>query len=115
MTTARAVTGVTGAYLSRGFDRADMFVDPGGERIKVEEREVSFIGEYVLEDVLYSFDSKDARIFERFSMLANRVQFEEDIPLDTVVGLYASGTIREVRVGKKKFRSQGSMYYGKIN
>ena len=115
MTTARAVTGVTGAYLSRGFDRADMFVDPGGERIRVEEREVSFIGEFTMQDVLYSFDSKNARLFERFSMLASRVEDEEGVSLDTVVGLYASGTIREIRVGKKKYRSQGSKYYGKIN
>ena len=115
MTTARAVTGVTGAYLVRGFDRADMFVDPGGERIRIEEREVSFIGEFTMQDILYSFDSKNARVFERFSLLATRVQHEENIALNSVVGLYASGSVKEVRVGKKRYRSHGATYYGRIN
>jgi hypothetical protein len=115
MTTARAVTGVTGAYLSRGFDRSDMFVESAGERIKVQEREVTFLGEFTVEEVLYSFGGKNERLFERFSLLATRVQSELNLPLNTIIGLYSSGAVREIRHGKKCYRAYGSTYYGKIN
>lgn len=111
MPTANAVTGATGDRLVFGFDRSALFVDNAGEKLDDNTREVTYRGTFCIEDILYSDDRTNARLFERFSMLAMRVM--EDLSekeLLTPVELYSSGKIREIRVGRKRWRSVGNSF-----
>lgn len=105
--TAQQTTGSLGQRLVAGFDLSNVFVDNSGDRpIRVWEREVTYQGTATLDEVL-SLDK-----YLKFDLLANILRGDEKLPLSTEVELYASGAIKEIRVGKKAYRCKGNKYYG---
>lgn len=105
--TAQAVTGVDGRRLVGGWDRSDIRPHLAGETVEVWDREVTYKGDAILKDILAGTK------YPAYNLLANILVNDEKVDKNKEVGVYASGTIKELRVGKKAYRSQGVKYFGK--
>lgn len=93
------------------FDLSNLYVDPAGERIDDWAREVTFQGSCTLQEL---FDN-DKLI--RYNLLASILLNDEKIDPNTPLDYYASGSVKEVRIGKtsykKIYRVVGNKYLGK--
>lgn len=109
--TAQRTRGTNGKPTFGAFDLSNMYVDPAGERIEHWDREVSYQGSCTLQEL---FDN-DKLI--RYNLLAGILLNDEKIDPSTPVDYYASGNVKEVRVGKtsykKIYRVVGNKYLGK--
>ena len=109
--TAQRTRGTNGKPTFGAFDLSNMYVDPAGERIEHWDREVSYQGSCTLQEL---FDN-DKLI--RYNLLAGILLNDEKIDPNTPVDYYASGNVKEVRVGKtsykKIYRVVGNKYLGK--
>ena len=111
MPNARAVTGEDGQTLIKGFDLSNVFVDNMGETIKGWEREVEYKDTTTLRNIIEETGSHIK--FLTWNLLANIIEREYNIPLDTEVDLFVSGKVREIRIKKKQYRIFGDNYLGK--
>lgn len=105
--TAQRTRGSNGKPTWGGFDLSNMYADPAGDRIDYWEREVCYKATDTLENVL----SSDKYL--KFNLLANILVRDEKIKPKTEVELFATGAVKEIRVGKRKYRTYGNKYLGK--
>lgn len=109
--TAQRTRGTNGKPTFGAFDLSNMYVDPAGERIEQWDREVSYQGSCTLQEL---FDN-DSLI--RYNLLAGILLNDEKIDPNTPLDYYASGNVKEVRIGKtsykKIYRVVGNKYLGK--
>ena len=103
---AMAVTDSLGRGLKMGMDFSTLSVAEIGERIDPWVREVSYKGTTTLGD-LFTSDK-----FLKFDLLARIVQRTGKVDMTDEITLYASGYIKELRFGKKKYRAVNSSYLG---
>ena len=107
MPTANMTRGTNGRPLIGGFDLSNLTVQPAGEKIEYWNRQVSLdVEEIKLSDVL----TNDKYL--KYNLLANIMINDEKVKLDTVVSLYASGHVKEIRAKKKCYRCYGNKYLG---
>lgn len=117
--TAQATTGSDGKrlYGRHGLDLSNIFVDNMGERIDPWQREVTF--QY--EDTLENVTNPDIPKYAKYDLLAWNLINEEGYGTETVVRMYASGKVREMRVAEASgvkyrvwriYRMIGNVYYG---
>lgn len=109
--TAQRTRGSNGKPTFGAFDLSNMYVDPAGERIDAWAREVSYQGTCTLQRL---FDND--RLM-RYNLLASILLNDEKIDPNTELDYYASGNVKEVRIGKtsykKIYRIFGNKYLGK--
>lgn len=104
---AQATTGVTGERLCYGIDRSNCVPMDVGEPIRYWDREVTYNGD----DTLYNVLTLDKYI--KYDLLANILYNDEKISEHTIVSLYSSGMVKEIRIGKRRYRIHGKKYLGK--
>lgn len=109
--TVQRTRGSNGKPTFGEFDLSNLYVDPAGEGVDYWAREVSYQGTCTLQEL---FDSTK---LIRYNLLASILLNDEKIDPDTEVDYYASGSVKEVRVGKtsykKIYRVVGNKYLGK--
>jgi len=103
---AMAVTDSLGRGLKMGMDFSTLSVAEVGERIDPWVREVSYKGKTTLSQ-LFTSDK-----FIKFDLLARIVQRTDKVDMNDEISLYASGYIKELRIGNKKYRTVNSSYLG---
>jgi hypothetical protein len=108
--TAAAVTGVLGNMLQDGFDLNDLTPMQAGEKVDFWDREVSFNFSGTLSDAF-----RNENKFSKYNLLATIMHTRENIPLNTPVEFFVSGAVKEIRIGKKRFRIVNSKYLGSRN
>lgn len=106
MTTANQVTGADGRYLRFGIDASTLRPAESGTTVNYWDREVSYDGTTLLKIVL----SCDKLI--KYDLLASIVHRDEKVSADEVVSLYKSGSVKEIRHGKRRYRIAGQKYLG---
>lgn len=108
--TAQAITGATGERtMWRGLDLTDLRFDGIGDKKDAWERDVSYVAEARLGDILTS-----NRLI-RFDLLVNTLLREGVFKEDQMVELYSCAGIQEVRVGRARYRMNKRTYLGKYD
>lgn len=110
--TASATTNMLGGYLSNferenGMDRHSLASDPSISNGYVNT-EVTKFNSTTLSNIL----SSDK--FIKFDLLARNV-IDEGFNVTTKVQVGSNGKVKELRVGKQRFRQVGTSYYGDVS
>ena len=104
--TANAITDSLGRYNTGDFDLTALTPGEVGEQKDFWEREVTYRGEASLEDIF----SKDKYL--KYDLIASILVNQEKVPIDTLVEMYTSGVVKELRIKKKRYRVVGNTYLG---
>lgn len=107
MPTAIMTRGTNGRPLVSGFDLSNLTVMPSGEPIEHWTRQVSLdVEEITLQKVL------DSDKHLKYNLLANIMINDEKVSPSSVVSLYRSGKVKEIRHNKNCYRAYDKMYLG---
>jgi hypothetical protein len=107
MLSASATTDSLGRGLVMGMDFSTLSVAASGERIDPWAREVCYKASTTLGELFTKTK------YMKYDMLARIVQREhKDIQNTDVVSCFATGAIKELRIGKRKYRISNSDYLG---
>ena len=107
MFSASATTDSLGRGLVMGMDFSTLSVAASGERIDPWAREVC----YKVSTTLGELFTQDK--YMKYDLLARIVQREnKELKMTDSVSCFATGAIKELRIGKKKYRISNSDYLG---
>jgi len=84
-----------------------MYADPAGERVNLWDREVSYQTTMPLEEALVS----DKHL--KYNLLLTIMLNDEKVLASKEGRFYASGAVKEIRVGRTAYRIAGTKYLGK--